>query len=543
MSFYRKYRPQKFAAVIGEDHVRDTLLTAISEGRVAHGYLFAGPRGIGKTTVARLLAKAINCQKREELNKKSSGEPCDECDFCKEIKIGKNLDIIEIDAASNRGIDEIRELREKVKFAPASGRYKVYIIDEVHMLTLPAFNALLKTLEEPPAHAIFILATTEAHKVPATILSRVQRFDFHRITKDDIIKNLKLITKNEKLEVEEKALEAIAVAAEGSHRDAISLLEQVASLTPNITFLDVRTVLGMAKSEEILYIAELIAESDSKKAINKVEELAAQGVESAQIIKELTEVFRQLLLVKITADNSAFEATAEQKSKLKNLAEKFSPPTINKILGVIISAGQLVKETSIRSLPVEMAIVEACGLVEDTRYKIPLDSARGKQETNKLEENPKSKAQMSNEIQSSNVKEVKTEESKSPVAEDRPKEKIDEKLWKEILEKIKPHNHSLNALLRDAYPGEIKDDKFIFSVKFKFHHDKISEAKNCQIIEKVLEEMFGRKLKVICRIADKKTAPTLRSESRRPNLASGVGKHQEENLEKAAKEIFEVESN
>ena len=514
MSFYRKYRPQKFAAVIGEDHVRDTLLSAIKENKVGHGYLFAGPRGVGKTTVARLLAKAVNCQKRNELNKAKSGEPCDECDFCRGIVAGKNLDIIEIDAASNRGIDEIRELREKVKFSPTSGKYKVFIIDEVHMLTLPAFNALLKTLEEPPAHAIFILATTEAHKIPPTILSRVQRFDFHRIGKDDIISNLKLIVKSEKLEADDDALEAIAVAAEGSHRDSISLLEQVASLSKKITLEDVRSILGLAKSEEIVGIVEQIVTGDSKTAIKIVDDLVAEGVDGNQIMKEIVETLRQLLLVSISAGEIDFEVTKERMTKLKSLAEDFSADRINQILEIFISTGQLSKETSIRSLPIEMAIVEAVGIIQNDNSKSKIDQLAEPKKIVK-EEKP----------------EVKIEELKSPVAMNRPKDKIDEKIWKEILEKIKSQNHSLNALLRDASPEGIDGDELIIAVRFKFHHDKISENQNCQIIEKVVEEILGRKLRVKCQIKEKTKEPkNQRTE-----------KHKTDDLEKVAGEIFEVE--
>ena len=529
MSLYRKYRPQKFGAVIGEDHVRDTLLSAIKEGKVGHAYLFAGPRGIGKTTIARLLAKAVNCQKRDELNKSKSGESCDKCDFCLNFLAGKDLDIIEIDAASNRGIDEIRELREKVKFAPTSSKYKVFIIDEVHMLTLPAFNALLKTLEEPPKHAIFILATTEAHKVPATILSRVQRFDFHRISKSDIIKNLKMIAGSEGLSVDDEALEVIAVAAEGSHRDSISLLEQVASLSEKISLTDVRSILGLAKAEEILGVIEAIAKKDSKVAIGIAGGLVDEGVDSSQIVKEITEALRQLLLVKISDGAVDFEVTKERMERLVVISEKFEAGEVNKILEIFIGASQLAKETSIRSLPLEMAIVEACTLAQETRDK--------KQIPNKYRiSNIKNRLSADSQGVKEEKFEAKIEESKSPTADNQPMsgKDIDEKLWKEILERIKSHNHSLNALLRDAQPEGILDGQFILSVKFKFHHDKISEVTNCQTIEKVVGEVLGKKLRLVCQIKEnKKSASIPRSEFR----PESVGK----DLEATAKEIFETE--
>lgn len=519
MSLYRKYRPQKFAAVIGEDHVRDTLLCAIRENKVGHGYLFAGPRGIGKTTVARLLAKAVNCAKRQELNKAKNGEPCDQCDFCRGIVAGKNLDIVEIDAASNRGIDEIRELRERVKFSPSSGKYKVFIIDEVHMLTLPAFNALLKTLEEPPKHAIFILATTEAHKVPPTILSRIQRFDFHRISKTNIIKNLKLIAKSEKLEADDDALEAIAVAAEGSHRDSISLLEQVTSLSKKITLDDVRNILGLAKSQEIVGIVERIADADSKAAIKTVADLVAEGVDSQQIMKEIIETLRQLLLVSISGGTIDFELTKERMTKLKSLAEKFSASKINQILEIFINSSQLSKETSIRSLPIEMAIVEACGLKnQNLKIKDQNDSVKLKDE------------------KSEEPKKIIKEEKSEPISKavNQPVADLNPQNWKTILEKIKLHNHSLNALLRDASPEGISAGELLINVRFKFHHDKISEIQNRQAIEKAAEEVLGQKLRIKCRIADKKTKEL---KNRRTE------KHKTDDLGKAAEEIFEVESN
>jgi len=534
MSLYRKYRPQKFESLVGEDHVRDTLLSAIKEDRVSHAYLFSGPRGTGKTTVARLLAKAVNCKKREELNTAGSGEPCDECEYCKEIAALSNMDIVEIDAASNRGIDEIRELRDKIRFAPTTAKYKVYIIDEVHMLTLPAFNALLKTLEEPPKHAIFILATTDPQKVPATIISRVQRFDFRRIGMEDIVKNLKTIVESEKFKASDEALEAIAVLAEGSHRDSISLLEQVSSLTGSVEMENVRNVLGIAKSEEIVNIIRLIAAGKKKEATAMVQQFVADGVESIQINKELIEVLRQLLLVKISDGDVSFDLTHERMVELKELAAKLDTKDINKMLSLFMKSAVMIKETSIRTLPIEMAIIESTEL-----FRAGTEVAAPKKNEPAEAEKPKVKLAKSDPVP---IKEVVVDnkpeqicKTEVVIVDEVPEdvklaEVFDEQLWKTILEKIKVQNHTLNALLRDARSEGIENDKFIISVRFKFHHDKISEAKNRQIIEDIIEEVTGKKYRIECKIGDFKKKKKTDDKPEK-----------EVDLESSAKEIFETE--
>ncbi|MFA5157721.1 MAG: DNA polymerase III subunit gamma/tau [Patescibacteria group bacterium] len=530
MSLYRKYRSQKFSDLIGEDHVRDTLLSAVLENRVGHGYLFAGPRGIGKTSAARLLAKAVNCQKREELIKSGSGEPCCECQSCKEIASGKSLDVIEIDAASNRGIDEIRELRDRVKFSPTSGKYKVFIIDEVHMLTLPAFNALLKTLEEPPKHAIFILATTEAHKIPATILSRVARFDFRRIRKDDIIKNLKKIIEAEKLNAEDAALDAIAVIADGSHRDSISLLEQIASVSKEITLKDVENILGMAKFEEVVDLLSLIAEGEKLQALMAIEKFTDQGTEAVQIIREIVEVSRQLLLLKISDGEAIFDQTQEKAEKLRILAAKFEAKKVASLLNLFIEAGQLVKDSPVKTLPIEMAIIESCGS-DNRNEKLEMRNEAEEIKDEKPEiKNLKSKTPITSEILNPDIQPESGEKKShisSPISQS-----LDSETWKKILDKIKEHNHTLNALMRDASPEGISGTEFIIAVKFKFHHDKISEIANKQIVEKVIEDILGKKYIVKCTIKDKSKV-----ESRKSKVLEGP----DNDLEKAAKEMFEVE--
>jgi DNA polymerase III subunit gamma/tau len=260
VAFYQKYRPKFFVDLIGEDHIRETLLEASKGDKMSHAFLLCGPRGTGKTTTARLLAKVLNCQqiiKDRAYKKEITGEPCNKCEVCLEINEGRAIDVVEIDAASHTKVDEIREVIDKARFMPAKLTKKVYIVDEVHMLSTSSFNALLKTLEEPPAHVVFILATTEVHKLPATIVSRVQRYDFRRIKKDDIIQNLKKIAKAEKIEIDDKVLDLIAVKAEGGHRDAVSLLEQI-SATGDTSYENASKVLGHSDSGEILAFLEAI---------------------------------------------------------------------------------------------------------------------------------------------------------------------------------------------------------------------------------------------------------------------------------------------
>src|SRR3990167_1967535 len=289
----RKYRPQTFAEVIGQDHITQLLKRSIESKRIAHAFLFCGPRGIGKTSCARILAKSLNCQEGPTLT------PCGQCVACREITSSNSFDVIEIDGASNRGIEEIRTLRENVKFAPSYGRYKIYIVDEVHMLTPEAFNALLKTLEEPPAHVKFIFATTEPHKLPATILSRCQRFDFRRIPLKDIIVKLKEVAKEEKLDIEEDVFLYIGKASDGSMRDAESILDQTSSLSKGkATLKDVVDSLGMIEQETLFRSADLIIERNTKEAIHLVGRVLDSGKDEKQFLTELLEHFRNIMIAK-----------------------------------------------------------------------------------------------------------------------------------------------------------------------------------------------------------------------------------------------------
>ena len=315
-ALYRKFRPDNFDDVKGQDHIVTTLTNQIKHNRIGHAYLFCGTRGTGKTTVAKILAKAVNCQ--HPVN----GSPCGECDMCKAIQAGTSMNVIEIDAASNNGVDNIREIREEVAYRPTEGNYKVYIIDEVHMLSTGAFNALLKTLEEPPSYVIFILATTEAHKIPITILSRCQRYDFHRITIDTIAARLDELLKIEGVEAEEKAVRYVAKAGDGSMRDALSLLDQCIAfyLGQTLTYDKVLEVLGAVDTEVFSKLLRKVLQGDVTGAIRTLEDLIIGGRELGQFVGDFTWYMRNLLLVK-TSENPE-EAIDVSSENLKLLREE-----------------------------------------------------------------------------------------------------------------------------------------------------------------------------------------------------------------------------
>jgi len=353
---YRKYRPQTFAEVIGQDHVIKTLIGAIKSGTVAHAYLFAGPRGTGKTTVARILAKAVNCLDD------SSYEPCNRCESCLEIMNNRSMDLIEIDAASNRGIEEIRELKERVRFVPTR-KYKVFVIDEAHQLTKEAFNALLKTLEEPPAHAIFILATTEPHKMLPTILSRVQRFDFKKLSFTDIVKRLQMIAQKEGVKITDKALRVIALNSEGYMRDAESMLGQVIAFCGDkeISVSDIENVLGIVDINLAIKFIEILAKKDSNEALVFIDKFVNQGYDLVQFTESLINYARKLMLLRVGEDLSKLikeELSPEQMNTAIKQAQEFSLEEISKIIEIFIEALYQMKHSTFPQINFELAVIE-----------------------------------------------------------------------------------------------------------------------------------------------------------------------------------------
>ena len=372
-ALYRKFRPQTFDEVKGQNHIVTTLKNQIRNQRLGHAYLFCGTRGTGKTTVAKILAKAVNCEHPID------GEPCGECETCKSITEGSSLNVIEIDAASNNGVDNIREIKEQVQYSPATGKYKVYIIDEVHMLSIGAFNALLKTLEEPPKYVIFILATIEVHKIPITILSRCQRYDFHRITSNVIKKQLIDLTNQEKVEAEDKALEYIARMADGSMRDALSLLDQCIAfyLGQKLTYDNVLEVLGAVDTDVFSRLLRSVIRRDVPKVLDIVDDLVMQGRELTQLATDFTWYLRNLLLVK-TSDNieDVLDVSTENMQQLQEEAGMVEADMLLRYIRIFSELSGQLKYAAQKRVLLEVALIKLCTPAMETSSDSILDRIR-----------------------------------------------------------------------------------------------------------------------------------------------------------------------
>lgn len=463
-ALYRKYRSKALTEIVGQEHITRALTKALETSRISHAYLFTGPRGIGKTSIARILAHEVN------------NLPYDESET--------HLDIIEIDAASNRRIDEIRDLREKVHVMPTSAKYKVYIVDEVHMLTREAFNALLKTLEEPPAHVIFILATTEAHKLPETIISRTQHFAFKPIPQEKVITHLKSIAKDEKIQIDDDALALIAQHGGGSFRDSISLLDQVQNSSQKITRIDIETVLGVAPDEIVNEIIASIDSSDTKQLVKLLQTLRTQGIEPAMLAKQLAAHIRTTI---IDGSNS------DPKQALRLLAALIEVPasadphaTLEIVLLSALFTNENAKGTPVmpKSQPTPKAPEAKQKKTKNIEKKVEAKTPQTPQPDKVIQEESK---------------EQSLDESKATRRAD---VNIDPSLWPEILASVKQNYNTLYGVLRMAQPNFDKKGAITLTLKFAFHQKRLNEPKNKQIIAEAIEKVSGVSAEIICLVGD-----------------------------------------
>lgn len=518
---YRKYRPQIFAEIVGQEHVVKTLQNSLAQNKIAHAYLFAGPRGSGKTTIARLMAKALNCLEADGFKR-----PCNKCENCLSFNEGKFLDLIEIDAASNRGIDEIRSLRENVRFGPSVGKYKVYLIDEAHMITKDAFNAFLKTLEEPPAYAVFILATTEAYRLLPTIISRTQRFDFKRLSVNEITGRLVDIAKKEKVEIDTEALKLIAHEADGAARDAEGLLGQIiATGEKKITLENTEELLGLFSHRKIKDLVSLALARDQAGALNWLHNIVNAGYDVNQLLKSLNHYIRKLIMISVSPElaQMAKNDIAEEDFKhMAELAKKAPTAELANWLHIFSQAKNNFNNYPLPQMALEIALInlldgkkeiinddESQGLTLKTSQRSDLNLEKSETLNSKqipTSNLPTGQAGVAQQILKTEIQEPKKEvlNEKSKIREVRESisdvamlELVKSK-WQEIITEVKPHNHSLSGFLIGMKPKEASTASLTLSTKYSFHKDRLSEYKNKKIIEDVVEKVCGHKLSLNC---------------------------------------------
>lgn len=499
-AIYREFRPMIFDDVIGQDHITNTIKNQIINNNIAHAYLFSGIRGTGKTSTAKIFSRAVNC-----LNNKD-GNPCNECEICKSVLNETNFDVIEMDAASNNSVEDIRDLREKVKFMPVKSKYKVYIIDEVHMLSKGAFNALLKTLEEPPEHLLFILATTEPHKIPATILSRCQRFDLRRLTVDDIVTTMKKICSKVSIEVEEKALNLIAGNSDGAMRDALSILDRCITFGhEKIEYQMVLDLLGTVNYETIMTVALAILDKDIGKVMSLISDVLNQGKELSLFIEDLIIYFRNLLILKTTNTNTNIINTIDEVTeKLKEQSEKIDTKEIIMYIEKLSEVQYECKKALNPRVLFEAKIIKMME-VPDTSDVSSLIKRLEKIEKLinngiKLENkntNTKDRSEQHKD-HSNNVKEKPKQNKKSSTRKDIHIPKVEgqnnieqiENNWKQVLSAIRSEKISLFAILRECKPVSINNDTacFKFDPKFKFHMAAAEKDENKNTFKMILNK-------------------------------------------------------
>jgi DNA polymerase-3 subunit gamma/tau len=506
LALYREWRPRMFKDIVGQEHITKTLVNALKQEKIAHAYLFSGPRGTGKTTAAKILAKALNCEQREGV------EPCNHCASCISIDQGSAMEVFEIDAASNRGIDEMRELRENVKLSAIQGKHKVYIIDEVHMLTTEAFNALLKTLEEPPPQVVFIFATTEAQKIPLTILSRVQRFEFHRISVQDIQKRLVEVCISLSRQVNQSALVVIAQKSEGSLRDALSIMDQCLLQDDPIGVEEVYLVLGMVGETFSAQLVEALVSSDYGKSLTFLSEGIQQGRDPRQIIRELLDYLRQMLLTSATGETPLVAPHIQD--QLVKQSEQIGISRMLRWISILLQGEGQLKYASNARLAAELLLVQ-------TIYESQPTSISGQEAILKrlsvMEQQiqgtrlvrgdiPAAKSPVSSKIDRVIPNDL-TPPPKTPKAEAKTVDLVNtaegtkpnliiegiQERWNDVLDEVKKRKKSTQAFLMEGKPVQLEGNTLtiLFREGCSFHKDKVSQIENRQTIEDVLKQLFG----------------------------------------------------
>jgi DNA polymerase-3 subunit gamma/tau len=532
-ALYRAYRPQTFKDVVGQEHIIRTLKNQIQNGNVGHAYLFCGTRGTGKTSTAKIFARAVNCI--DSINE----EPCNECEVCKDILNDNIMDVIEIDAASNNSVDDVREIRENVKYTPAKCKYKVYIIDEVHMLSQGAFNALLKTLEEPPSYVIFILATTEPHKIPATILSRCQRFDFKRVTVQDMSSRMKEICEDVNIDVDERALNLIARNSQGALRDALSILDQCMSFSDDkIEYKDVVDLLGTVNIEQLFEMAEYVIKEDTKKCLEILNEFVIWGKDIKNLIDDLIDHFRNLMICKVSTELDEIISLPEETiEQLKAQSSLIETNDIIRILNILSETQDNIKSSSNPRVLAEVSIMKLSQPMFDESKEALIKRLANLEEiiksgnikitTDNTTSTVESQVTTGVENKQPEVEEVYYEEVKSEDV------KLVEKSWENILMNIKKDkNMPVYAILREAKDFNVyaNDLYIIFDDNFAFAKNKLNDPKTLGYIENVVRDTLNRSfsIKII-----------LKSESKNINLE--IEKVEKDKGEQILEKVFPKE--
>jgi len=526
----RKWRPQVFQDVIGQEHITQTLQNAIKGDRLAHAYLFSGARGVGKTSVARILAKAINCKEGEP------GIPCNRCHSCTEITDGSSVDVQEIDGASNRGIDEIRDLRENIKYMPSSSKYRVYIIDEIHMLTLPAFNALLKTLEEPPPHVKFFFATTEPHKVPVTILSRCQQFDLKRIPLIQIVKQLEKITREEGIEMSQSGMALIAREAEGSMRDAESLLDQVVSFAgPKVDDDKITDILGIIDRTLLFETSLAILENAPEKCMDIVNRIYNYGYDIKEFYRALMDQFRNLLVSLIASRDDLLDMSDKDREEIKRQARMAGLERLQQSLNLLIAREEDLRFTFHPRLVLEMIMIQLCHLGDDLSFDQLIKKIEG------LEKRLSSTGPSSNQISSGNLSEPgvkwETDNKERPQAKAFPDEP-DTKDWEHLLEALSPKNNAMANVLKEWHFLNLTHDTLeIAGGRNHFSTSYFDEKERMEKFIAFCRDFFNRDIKI-------KIVKTIEKKPKRPRLPEKEESKTEENkmshLPSHVREVLEI---